>query len=113
MEIFAGAFEDSFRQTLYPLVADLQERLGGINDHVTAQRYLTAWRAETQAEAVQQALDAGIQLEQQALENAQREFLAWWTPQRREELRTQFAQYVPLSDPTPLDTPQPTAEAGA
>jgi CHAD domain-containing protein len=107
MEIFAGAFDDSFRQSLYPLVADLQERLGRINDHVTAQRYLTAWRNETQAEAVQQALDAGIQLEQQALEASQQDFLTWWTPQRREELRSQFVRYVPL------DEPQAPVEASA
>ncbi len=38
MEIFAGAFDDDFRQVLYPLVATLQDHLGEINDHVTANR---------------------------------------------------------------------------
>jgi CHAD domain-containing protein len=113
MEIFAGAFDDSFRQALYPLVADLQERLGRVNDHVTAQRFLSTWRTEAQAEAVQQALDAGIQLEQQALETAQQEFLTWWTPQRRDDLRSQFTHYVPLEEASERSKSHPTAEAGA
>jgi CHAD domain-containing protein len=113
MEIFAGAFDDSFRQALYPIVADLQERLGRVNDHVTAQRFLTTWRAESQAEAVQQALDAGIELEQQALDAAHQEFLTWWAPQRRDDLRSQFAHYVPLEAPSEKSESHPTAEAGA
>jgi CHAD domain-containing protein len=113
MEIFAGAFDDSFRQALYPVVADLQERLGRVNDHVTAQRFLATWRNESQAEAVQQALDAGIQLEQHALETAHQEFLTWWTPQRRDDLRSQFAHYVPLEALCEKNESHPTAEAGA
>ncbi len=99
MEIFAGAFDDGFRQRVYPLVADLQERLGKINDHVTAKRYLTAWHNETDALAVKQALDAGIGLEQRALDASHHDFLTWWTAERRDELRRAFAQYVPLEEP--------------
>ena len=36
MEIFAGAFDATFRGEVYPLVVALQEMLGAINDHVTA-----------------------------------------------------------------------------
>src|SRR5262249_13895373 len=48
MEIFAGAFDEDFRQELYPVVASLQERLGSINDHATAQTYIGRWLTETQ-----------------------------------------------------------------
>lgn len=96
MEIFAGAFDEDFRKQVYPLVADLQDRLGRINDHVTAEAYLMAWRNETDAPAVQQALEAGIDLEQRALETRRQEFLAWWTCERRQEMFRQFARYVPL-----------------
>jgi CHAD domain-containing protein len=99
MEVFAGAFDDSFRQQLYPLVADLQDRLGKINDHVTALAYLTTWHGETEAAAVRQAIEAGMQLEQQALDDSQREFLAWWSAEKREQLHSQFARYVPLDPP--------------
>lgn len=97
MEVFAGAFDDSFRQQLYPLVADLQDRLGKINDHVTALAYLTTWHGESDAAAVRQAIEAGMQVEQQALDESQHEFLNWWSAEKREQLRNQFARYVPLN----------------
>ncbi len=96
MELFAGAFDDSFRQQLYPRVADLQDRLGKINDHVTALAYLTAWYDKTEAVAVRQAIEAGMQIEQRALDESQRAFLGWWSSEKRQELRSQFERYVPL-----------------
>ena len=92
-------FDDSFRQQLYPLVADLQDRLGKINDHVTALTYLTAWHNETDAAAVREAIEAGMQVEQKSLDDSQREFLEWWSAEKREQLRTQFARYVPQDSP--------------
>jgi len=96
MEIFAGAFEADFRQELYPLVAELQDRLGAINDHVTAQEYLSAWGEETASSAVREAVAAGLQIEQAAFDESRRDFLTWWTPERRSSLRRQFAKYLPL-----------------
>ena len=43
MEIFAGAFPPAFRGELYPLVEQLQERLGKINDHATAWVLFVGW----------------------------------------------------------------------
>ena len=36
MEVLAGAFSDEFRTRLYPIVESIQERLGEVNDLVTA-----------------------------------------------------------------------------
>jgi CHAD domain-containing protein len=96
MELFAGAFDADFRGQLYPIVENLQDRLGAINDHVSAQCYLAAWREETDSCAVHQALDVGKQHEQRAFELARQNFLAWWTPERRAALRCHFARYVQL-----------------
>jgi hypothetical protein len=98
MEIFAGAFEADFRGKLYPIVETLQDRLGAINDHVTAQSYLATWRGESDSCAVHQAIDFGIDHEQRSFELSRGEFLAWWTPDRREDLRRHFARYVQLED---------------
>jgi len=99
MEIFAGAFDEGFRQQVYPLVAALQDRLGAINDHVTAQLYLQKWREETQAPAVQEALDAGHRLETGALDAGRQEFASWWTDDRRNELAREFSRYLDLDAP--------------
>jgi CHAD domain-containing protein len=96
MEVFAGAFEADFRQQLYPVVATLQERLGAINDHVTAQAHFSCWLTETDSCATRQAIELGIHEEQQAFEASRREFLDWWTPERREDLCRRFAQYLKL-----------------
>jgi CHAD domain-containing protein len=99
MEIFGGAFDDDFRQQLYPMVADLQDRLGNINDHVTAKTYFAEWHTATQSCVVRRALEFAIAHEQQAFEAAKREFLDWWTAPRRQDLRSRFARYVQLAGP--------------
>ena len=100
MEIFGGAFDTDFRRVLYPIVESLQDRLGAINDHVTAQTYLTARRRETDSGPLQQAIDALLRQEQQGLELCRQEFLAWWTDERRELLGQHFARYVQLETPS-------------
>ncbi len=100
MEIFAGAFDEAFRQDLYPLVAMLQDRLGSINDHVTARIYFEQWRSEAEMCSVRQALDMGIVEERQSFETSRQEFLAWWTCERRDDLCRRFGRYVDLESPT-------------
>lgn len=99
MEIFAGAFDAEFRQDLYPLVAMLQDRLGTINDHATAETFFAAWREEADSQALREALQAGIDDERRALAEARQDFLAWWAPWRRDDLRRRFGRYVALDAP--------------
>ncbi|MGD9723253.1 MAG: CHAD domain-containing protein [Pirellulales bacterium] len=94
MEIFGGAFDEEFRTQAYRLVETLQDRLGAINDHVTAQTYFAAWHSAAESAAVRAALEMGIEREQQDLEAGRREFFAWWTPARREELSRRFERYI-------------------
>jgi hypothetical protein len=83
-------------------VVALQEMLGAINDHVTAEGYLARWHAETESATIREAFETGRRHEQQALAHARQEFLAWWTAERRSELRLQFAPYVQTeSSPAP------------
>ena len=95
MEVFAGAFDSSFRHDLYPLVATLQDRLGEINDYVTSEKHLALWREQADSDALAAALDSLRRLEHESLASARQAFLVWWTPERRAELRRGFARYVP------------------
>lgn len=113
MEIFAGAFDAEFRGEVYPLVVALQERLGAINDHVTADAYLVRWHAEIEAGPLQEAIATGRLHEQQALALARQEFLCWWTPERRAELHHRFERYMQGEAPaTPPAPPATLEEAG-
>ena len=94
MEIFAGAFDEAFRSELYPQVESLQERLGAINDHVTADAYLVQWHAETDSDGLRKAIEIARRREQGSMEKLQQEFLDWWTPERRARLCACFARYV-------------------
>jgi len=96
MEVFAGAFDPEFRRTLYPLVATLQERLGEVNDHVTAESHLAAWHDEVGTGPLAGALDAMRQLTHEWLESSRQSFLTWWTAERRDDLRREFSRYVPI-----------------
>lgn len=103
MEIFAGAFDTEFRQDLYPLVAMLQDRLGTINDHATAETFYASWREQSDAPALREALQAGIDEERRALTEARQDFLAWWAPWRREDLRRRFGKFLSLDAPGDAD----------
>ena len=93
MEVFAGAMPKEFRKRLYSQVEDLQERLGAINDHVTAARRLELWAQSAPAELSQQFLDLAGR-EQELWQAALEKFRRWWTPKLARQLRDEFAEYL-------------------
>jgi CHAD domain-containing protein len=111
MEIFGSAFDEEFRTQLYPLIETLQNRLGAINDHVTAQTYFAAWHAQADSPAVQAALETGMDREQQDLEASSREFLQWWTPARRDDLCQQLKRYLDVAPNEPHEPNGPDGPA--
>jgi CHAD domain-containing protein len=90
MELLAPAFAAEFRQKLYPAVENLQEKLGAINDLAMTQQHL-----EEQLEAADDseraaALQKRLPVVRRQVEEARQEFLSWFTPARRQELRAGF-----------------------
>jgi CHAD domain-containing protein len=94
MEIFVGAFEPALRQEIYPLVVEIQEKLGGINDHVTAADLFAGWLERADDPALSEILRPLVDQEHQAVEQRRQEFLAWWTAGRSAELRRRFDQQL-------------------
>jgi CHAD domain-containing protein len=94
MEIFAGAFGPALRKELYPQVAEIQEKLGGINDHVTAAELYAAWLEGAEDPELAEILRPRIAEEHDAIAQRQREFLAWWTASRSAELRRRFDEQL-------------------
>lgn len=104
MELLAGAFDESFRTELYPVFADVQERLGKINDHLTAAGLFRQWleradRTEGTRDDRSHSplLTAMIQAELQELDVCCRQFREWWTAHRCRELQQQFEQLTGIS----------------
>ena len=90
MEVFASAFGPQFREELYSIIEQLQEKLGAVNDHASAQnRYLT-WLDETEAESQRLILGKLISVEAAALQKSTKEFHDWWSPARAADLQSRF-----------------------
>ena len=89
MELLAGAFPPDFVEKLYPVVETLQQQLGEINDHATAQARLrqSIDTADDPSEA--DHLRTLLEAEHARLNRSRRRFLQWWTPQRKDDLQAQ------------------------
>jgi CHAD domain-containing protein len=92
MELLAGAFPPNFRDDLYRVVEEVQERLGAVNDLVTAQE-----RLRDDASGLKE-----LAAEQRGRINDMRaDFRAWFGPERREALRAGFEECLaaPVGQP--------------
>ncbi|HUG20415.1 MAG TPA: CHAD domain-containing protein [Planctomycetaceae bacterium] len=94
MELLAPAFLNSFRKKLYPVVAELQSRIGAIHDRAVAVARFEKWLAHSpnkqRAKHVRKLLIA----EQENLENLLCEFQKWWTPEFESELHESFDRFT-------------------
>ena len=109
MEIFSAAFAPSFRRELYPLVEQLQEKLGAVNDHVTAIAHLEDWLGSEENPTARAAIGELVEHEQRDLAERRQTFFDWWTAERRLELRVRFGHALTHSDPH--DHAVPAADA--
>jgi CHAD domain-containing protein len=87
IELVAAACGGALRDTPYRTIEELQERLGKINDHVSARDRLRGWAAETTDSELRDALCqfAEEEVAQLAVELAA--WRDWWNDERVAELR--------------------------
>jgi CHAD domain-containing protein len=91
MELLAAAFGPELREVHYPVVEEVQERLGRINDHVTARDRFRTWAAEGKFAAQKDLLCELAEDELALLSDKLRDFRDWWTPSMAEELSHKLA----------------------
>lgn len=90
IEMLSGAFDPSLREELYPIVVDVQHRLGEINDHATACDHLRDWLEQTHDQREADLLRGLIDKEVAALQESHANFSQWWTAARRQDLVDRF-----------------------
>jgi CHAD domain-containing protein len=95
MELLAGAFPAEFRTELYATIEAMLDRLGEINDLVTAKIWLQKLKAASRKE------DAASWRRLLATEEAQlsqvlESFWEWFNPQTRQQLREGFEAMLEL-----------------
>lgn len=103
MELLAPGLDPDVRNTHYPVVEELQERLGKSNDHAWAAAQLREWMSDMVDPQRTQLLQAMAQHETQQLDELLRDFQEWWTPERSEALRSGF-----MNDTTTEKVSSPT-----
>lgn len=90
MELLSPAFPDSFREELYPVVEQLQDRLGEINDHAVASQRFGRWMNATHKKRKIAGLKQLMRNEQADLEMALERYSSWWTKKYANKLRRSF-----------------------
>jgi CHAD domain-containing protein len=88
IELFHSAADARVRGDAYPLVEELQERLGALNDRVSAQARFQSWLAELPPNELAGCIAGVVVSEQAAAEQLRSKFLTWWLPQRQADLQT-------------------------
>jgi CHAD domain-containing protein len=91
MELLAGAFGPELRDVHYPVIEEVQERLGRINDHVAARDLFRKWAADEKFSAQKRLLCELAEDELALLADKLRDFREWWTPSMAEQLSHKLA----------------------
>jgi CHAD domain-containing protein len=99
IELVVAAFGDDLRNDHYPVVEELQERLGKVQDHVTAIAQLSAWADDSQSAERQEVLRDLAEEERDRLIDSIGDFLIWWTDERAQALRVGLSQSVNEDQP--------------
>lgn len=79
IELVAPAFDPELRKQLYPIMEELQQRLGRVQDHVAAIARCRNWAAAIRNAALCETLNELAEAETRGLADATQEFRAWWT----------------------------------
>jgi CHAD domain-containing protein len=87
LELLAPILADDLREVHYPVVEEIQDRLGAINDHATAAERFEEWAKVDKLAAIQGEFAALAQNERQRIETESCDFYEWWTTERAESLR--------------------------
>lgn len=90
MELLASAFPVTFRTELYPAIAELQSRLGEVNDSVVLVKRLKRLRHKAKRNKVRREYTRIIQAEKSRREQSLQAVTQWWTSERIAQVRRDF-----------------------
>ena len=89
LEILEGSIGSNTHRAA-PVLKELQERLGEINDHDTARALLLRWRDRSKSEGLREVFSYLAAFEKRSCDDAHDQFLEWWTPNRKSDLHEQI-----------------------
>jgi len=86
IELFHSAVDPRLRTESYPVVEELQERLGELNDRVSAQAMFQSWLADLPPDGLAAYIAGLVVAERAAAEVLRDDLLGWCLPARQAEL---------------------------
>jgi CHAD domain-containing protein len=90
IELVAPAFGTELRKALYPIVEEVQERLGRVQDHVAALDRCELWNAALDhngSAGLRETIREFAEAERRAMREAIADFHAWWSEDRAAQVR--------------------------
>jgi CHAD domain-containing protein len=91
IELVAPAFGPELREDLYPMVEELQERLGRLQDHVTAKQRFEKWAETNKDDRCGTLLRELAEAEAGRVTLEKEEFHNWWCEDRVGRVRSVLA----------------------
>jgi CHAD domain-containing protein len=82
IELLAPAFGPDLREVTYPVVEELQERLGAIQDCVVGAKNSRSWVRDADSDEVCELLNQLAEIQDARRQQLTAEFQNWWTPER-------------------------------
>lgn len=96
LELLSAAFPSKLHRDVYPLLSELQERLGEVNDHAAAQTRIGHWIDQDDNPEELACLNKMLQEERLQQQEKRDAFFAWWTSEREQELQAAFERVFPV-----------------
>lgn len=97
IELFACVADGRLRRDVYPLVEELQDKLGAMNDHATAERHFRQSSREAGSSALQGCFKRLADLELQRVEESADAFRRWWNESRLMQIHNGALEAFPPS----------------
>ena len=86
IELLEPAYGVELRRDFSPVFTRFQDRLGDINDHVSASNFYRRLKSSTEQRDLRRALRKMIRMENETLETSVDEYRRWWSSERLHEL---------------------------
>lgn len=99
VELLASVLPTRVRAEAYPVLVELQERLGDVSDSAVIREQLHDLSTERPVSVSEAALDPLLREAEVLLEGSLADFAAWWTPERAESLVSGLTRALEFREP--------------
>ena len=103
LEVIGGAPDSPFDDVM-PMLADIQKRLGEVNDHQAACSLMLRWRDRSKDEGMREVFAHLAAFERWLGSYAHDKFLEWWTPARRLDFQVRLSSLCDGPGRTGIDS---------